>query len=102
MASSVPLLVLQLKALGVPAPKREYRFHPVRQFRADLAWIDARLLVEVDGGLYVQGGHSRGAGRERDYARDAEAMMLGWRVLRVSPRQVKNGQAAAWVRSVLG
>ena len=59
------------------------------------------MLVEVDGGLYVNGGHTRGAARERDYERDAEAMLLGFRVLRVSPRQVKNGKAIAWITALL-
>lgn len=81
---------------------REFRFHPTRKFRADFAWLDKKVIMEVDGGLHVQGGHSRGAAREYDMARDAEAMMLGWKVVRVSTKQFKNGDADRWLGVILG
>lgn len=31
-------LLLQLRALKLPAPEREYRFHPGRRWRFDFAW----------------------------------------------------------------
>ena len=79
----------------------EYRFHPDRKFRFDHAWPEHMLAMEIDGGLYVNGGHSRGKAREYDYAKDAGAMMLGWRVLRVSTGQFKKGLAAAWILQLL-
>lgn len=51
----------------------------------------------MDGGLWVFGGHTRGAGRLRDYEKDQEAAILGWRVGRFSPEQVWGGAAADWV-----
>jgi very-short-patch-repair endonuclease len=79
----------------------EYRFHPTRKFRFDHAWPDKKLAMEIDGGLYVNGGHSRGAAREHDYEKDAEALMLGWRVLRVSRGQFRDGHAAYWITKLL-
>jgi very-short-patch-repair endonuclease len=91
--------------------RRQFQFLDRRAFRADIAIFgvldkdslpnQARLLVEVDGGIYVQGGHSRGAGREADLERDALAMLAGWRVLRVSPRHVKDGRAIFWIVDLL-
>ena len=108
-ANPVDLLVFQCKAAKLPEPKREYRFHATRRWRFDVAffsrceWEDHPMLaVEVDGGVYVQGRHSRGAGIEADMEKYAEAMMLGWRILRVTPQQLKNGEAYFLIDRALG
>lgn len=81
--------------------ERQFKFLPDRAFRADFAFPDARLLVEVDGGMWIRGSKSHGAGGyELDRERDALAMMAGWVVLRVTPGQVKDGRAADWVVAV--
>ena len=59
------------------------------------------LAVEVDGGGFVQGRHSRGAGLEKDAEKFAEAAILGWTVIRVTPKQVQSGQALAWIERLL-
>lgn len=85
-----------------PKPARvEYKFHPTRKWRFDWAWPEHKIAVEQDGGLWVKGRHSRGAGRLKDYEKDREAMLLGWRVGRFSPEEVKNGIAAQWVASMI-
>jgi very-short-patch-repair endonuclease len=91
----------QCQLAGLPTPEREYRFHPTRKWRFDFAWPAKSLAVEVDGGLFVTGRHSRGAGAEKDMEKFAEAMIHGWRVLRVSTNQVKSGQALAWTEKLL-
>lgn len=96
-------LAFQLKAAKISCTP-EYQWNPKTKQRADFLVFGRgfqSLLVEVDGGLYINGGHTRGAARERDYERDAEAMMLGFKVLRVSPRQVKQGKAIQWITSLL-
>lgn len=96
------LLAAHLRAAGIQH-KRQHRWHPTRRFAADFAFdegVTTTLLVEVDGGLFVRGRHSRGPAREADMERDAEAMMLGWTVLRVSPRHVKTGKALAWIEAI--
>lgn len=97
--SVVPMLVQQCYWEGVPAPETEVQFHPTRKWRADLLWRTPRkLIVEVEGGVFIQGRHSRGAGMEQDILKYAEALLLGFPVLRVTPRHVKSGQAVAWVK----
>ena len=93
----------QCVAIGLPQPETEVRFHPVRKWRADLLWREphVRLIVEVDGGLFVAGRHSRGATREKDMEKAAAALALGYRVMHVSPRHVRNGQAVSWIEAVL-
>lgn len=97
----------QCRALGVPVGTREYLFHPTRKWRADRAWVEQRLLVEVEGGAFgktkeTRGRHTRGTGFQNDCIKYAEAMLLGWRVLRVTTDMVKDGRAALYVAQLLG
>lgn len=95
--TAVPLLLLQCRALKLPEPITEYRFHPVRMWRFDAAWPDYRVAVEVQGGGFVQGRHSRGPGMENDAEKAAEAILRGWRVFTATPRQIKKGQTVSWL-----
>lgn len=88
---------LQCRAVNLPNPVTEFRFHPVRKWRFDYAWPMMKFAMEVDGGGWVNGRHSRGSGIEKDCEKFAEAMILGWRVLRVTPAQIRSGQAIQWV-----
>jgi len=97
--SSVPILVSQIRAFGLPTPEAEVKFHPVRKWRADLLWREPRkLIVEVEGGVFVGGRHSRGLGLEADAVKYAEALCLGYPVLRVTPRHIRQGQAVEWIQ----
>lgn len=91
----------QCRAAGLPAPVLEFRFHETRRWRFDYAWPERLLAMEVDGGGWVQGRHSRGRGIEADCEKFAEALVRGWRVLRVTPAQVKSGAALGWVQALL-
>ena len=53
---------LQIRALQLPSPEREYRFHPSKMWRFDFAWPAFRVAVEIDGGIHTGGRHVRGAG----------------------------------------
>lgn len=101
MASNLEeILCFQLKALGLSFV-REHRVVPTRRFRFDVAFPDALLAVEIQGGTWINGGHSRGKGIERDCEKAAEAMILGWRVLHVTTDQVRTGQALQWIQKLL-
>jgi len=99
--STIPLLVTQCRALRLPVPVLEHRFHPTRRWRMDYAWPDHRLALECDGGGWNNGRHSRTPGMEADAEKLAEATILGWRVLRCTPRQIKSGQAVQWIERAL-
>lgn len=102
MRDKKALLLRQLALTGVDGWVTEHRFHPIRRWRFDVAFPARMLAVEVEGGLYVGGRHSRGKGAEDDMVKYAEALRLGWRVLRVSPRLIREGRALEWVESLLG
>lgn len=95
---SVPVpLDQQLKAWKLPPFETEFRFHSTRRWRFDYAWPDYKVACEVDGGGFVGGRHSRGIGMEKDCEKVNEAAILGWRVLRVTPRHVRDGSALSWL-----
>ncbi len=94
-------LALQIRAVCLPEPVREYRFHDVRKWRLDFAWPDYRFAVEVEGGGWVGGRHTRGAGFEADMVKYQTAMLDGWTVYRCSPGLVKSGDAVKTIETML-
>ncbi len=87
-------LDFQLRTVLKMVAALEHKFHPTRKWRADLAFLlPPKLLIEIDGGVFIQGRHSRGAGILKDNEKLNEAAILGFRVLRFTPQQVKSGAA---------
>lgn len=95
------LLCEQLRLAGLPKPERQSALVPGRKFRADLYFPEARLAVEVHGGIYMQGRHSRGTGQESDYEKAALTALQGIWTLFVSGRHVRTGTALAWIEALL-
>lgn len=96
------LLISHLKALKLPAPVAQHRFAPPRRWTFDLAWPDRKLAAEVEGGIWVRGRHTRGKGYEKDCEKYNEAALTGWRVLRFTTGQVKDGAAVTTLERALG
>ena len=70
---------------GLPEPEPELRFQPERQWRFDYGWPGEKVALEVDGGVWSGGRHTRGAGFLEDMAKLSEAAALGWRIIRCTP-----------------
>jgi very-short-patch-repair endonuclease len=96
------LLSFQLQLLGLPLPVREFRFHPTRKWRFDLAYPDNRLAIEIEGATYSGGRHVRGKGYEEDCLKYDEAAIAGWAVLRVTGPMVEEGRATELIARALG
>jgi very-short-patch-repair endonuclease len=92
---------LQLRAAGI-ACEREYRFHRTRRWRFDFAWPAQLVALEVEGGTWIRGAHSRGKHFEADCEKYNEAELLGWRVLRATTNMVRDGRALRYVTLALG
>ena len=93
---------------GIPEPEYEYQFAKIigRKWRFDLAWvlkeypsvsdevyntngkIVTRVAIEVQGGLFVQGGHNRGAQIAKEHVKYTEAACMGWRILYCQPAEL--------------
>jgi len=94
-------LAFHIRSMRLPEPLREHWFHGRRKWRFDFAWPDHMLAVEFEGGVFVQGRHSRGAGFEADCEKYNTATLSGWRVLRFTSNQVKSGQAVTFIQQAL-
>lgn len=100
--TTVPLLLFQCKAVGLPIPETELRFDVNgRKWRLDVAWPAWKFAVEIEGGVFMAGGsrHSRGAGFREDRVKYGTAFSQGWTILSVLPEQVKSGQAVQWIEA---
>jgi very-short-patch-repair endonuclease len=83
-----------------PSLEREYRFHPKRRWRADFAHLESRCLIEVEGGIWVNGRHNRAAGFNADLEKYLEASLAGWRVFRLGPDQITMENVERLVRVI--
>lgn len=92
----------QIKYTGLPQPEQELMFHPTRRWRFDFCFPAQKLAVEVEGGIWAQGRHTRGAGFQEDCTKYNEAVLLGWRVMRFTPGMIKSGEALRYVEMALG
>lgn len=95
------LLVWQIRQAGLPPPVREYRFHPFREWRLDLAYTQHRLGIEIEGGIFRFGRHNRPAGMMADMEKYNAAALMGWLVYRISPPTVRSYQFPKTLRLLL-
>lgn len=66
---------------------REHRFHPTRRWRFDFADEEKKIAVEIEGGIFMAGAHTRGVGYQKDTEKYNQATILGWKVLRYCSKQ---------------
>lgn len=97
-------LAWQLKAEKI-VYEREFRFHPKRKWRFDFSIPGfRRIAVECEGatrwGNHL-GRHQTAKGMTSDCEKYNEALLLGWKVLRVTKEQIKSGQAIEWIKRLL-
>lgn len=92
------------RANDLPLPVFEFRFHPVRQWRADIAWPDpdcGGVLLEIDGGGYQHGRHHRPAGFAEDQLKRNAAIELGFQPLHVTPQTLYSASTLSSLRALL-
>ncbi|MCO8085009.1 DUF559 domain-containing protein [Acinetobacter lwoffii] len=94
-------LARELKALKINF-EQEFYFHPERKWRADFHLIDKKILVEVEGGIWSGGRHTRGKGYIGDMEKYNAATMMGFQVIRFSTDQVKSGHAIQQIEKMVG
>lgn len=103
-------------ALGTERPITEYFFARgiSRRWRADFAWPERSLIVEVDGGTggrkvvgvngaigFTVSGHNSVSGYRENRHRDNAAIIMGWTVLRGDQKMVTSGNLCEYVRDFL-
>jgi len=104
-ACSISVAVAQIlayaKSQGWPDPVFEHEFHPKRKWRWDVAFIEAKVAVEIHGGTWEQGRHTRGGGFEEDRCKVNEGTAAGWRVFEVTYRQIAKGLLYTWLNRAM-
>jgi hypothetical protein len=100
-ASDGVLFLAACKAHGLPRPYAEFRFHLVRRWLFDWAWTFEKVALEIEGGAWTQGRHTRGKGFTDDITKYNEAVILGWKIIRCTPQDVTTGKVFAWLRRAL-
>jgi hypothetical protein len=73
----------------LPAPQRDFKFHPTRKWKFDFAWPEQRVAVELHGGG-GRGRHCRLTGLSSDCQKRNEAQQLGYVVLEYTVLELKD------------
>lgn len=94
-------LAMQLRAVKIQF-EQEFRFHPKRKWKADFHLIGKKILIEVEGGIWSGGRHTRGKGYIGDMEKYNSATMMGYQVIRFSTEQVKSGSAIEQIEKMVG
>lgn len=94
-------LARELKTLKIDF-EQEFEFHQVRKWRADFHLVGKKILVEVEGGIWSGGRHTRGKGYIGDMEKYNAATMMGFQVIRFSTDQVKSGHAIQQIVKMVG
>lgn len=89
------------RAHGLPEPEPEVRFHHLRRWRWDWCWVRQKLALEIQGGTWTNGRHTRGRGYRNDCEKQNAGVLLGWRILNVTTDMVKSGEVLELVREAL-
>lgn len=77
----------------------ELAFHPKRKWRFDYAVPELHLAVEIEGGIWSGGRHTRGQGFQGDLDKYNAAALCGWTVFRFSTEDVMQGRDLECLRA---
>lgn len=86
-------------ASGLPVPETEYEFAHTNH-RADYAW-PCTLILEVEGGVWTGGRHTRPSGFVGDLRKYNLAACYGYRLVRVVPDDLLTADTIDLVRRAL-
>lgn len=113
MKYSPNIVLAYFSECELPAPVTELAFaasvvytdkggrERARGWRFDFAWLQHRLALEVEGGIWIGGGHNRGRGFSKDILKYNTATQLGWRILRCVPKNLCTNDTVELVKSCL-
>ena len=94
-------ILFLVQAYKLPVPEREFRFHPTRKWRFDLAYPYQKIAVELEGGVWISGRHNRAPGFIADCEKYSVAAIMGWIVIRLTSEMINNGTAIELINKAL-
>ena len=90
-----------LKLHNVELPSFEVKFHPTRKWRFDYCWLDKMIALEVEGGVFTGGRHTRGIGFKNDIEKYNNASLLGYRLIRTTPTELRSIENIELIKNIL-
>ena len=81
--------------------KPEHMLYPGRRWRIDFAIVDLKIGIEIEGGVWTNGAHTRGKGFIEDMEKYNAAVTLGWVILRFTPQDLNKITTFETVKKVV-
>ena len=81
--------------------KQEHVFYPGRKWRMDFAIVDLKIGIEIEGGAWTNGRHTRVKGFIEDMEKYNAAVTLGWVILRFTPQDLNKITTFETVKKVV-
>lgn len=101
MKSNYPYFFPYLQANDLPIPQEEFQFHTKRKWKFDYAWEENKIALEVEGGIFTGGRHTRPKGFIGDMEKYNSAAVLGWRIIRVQPKDLQTKKTIDLLKEIL-
>ena len=88
----------QMRHEGLNTYEREFKFNESRGWRFDYCFVQEKVAVEYEGGIFEkQGGHKSVSGIMRDIEKYNEAALEGYTVIRVTAQSVASRSAIRYI-----
>ena len=93
-----------MRSHGVDSFARDYVAIPGRRWKIDLAHVEKKIAVEIHGGTYARGRHSRHEGMQSDLEKERALVAAGWRCIAFTGEEIKRRPIACLenILSILG
>ena len=88
------------KLTGLQVAK-EHLFCDGRRWRFDYALPTLKIAIEIEGGVFTNGRHTRGKGYLNDMEKYNMAAELGWTLLRYTPTQLNESKTYEQIQRVI-
>jgi hypothetical protein len=72
-----------------------------KRWQYDRVWLSYRVIVEIEGGVFTQGRHTRGMGFVKDCNKYNWATSQGWKLYRFTVWHLNNDLVVPFMRKVL-
>jgi len=84
-----------------PALVKQHVFHPTRQWRLDFAHLASKVGIEIHGGVWRSGRHTRGSGFVKDRQKMNAAISLGWRVFELTDKDLNKPETFEMIEEAI-
>lgn len=80
---------------------KELKFHPTRRWRFDYAIPAHKIALEVEGGVWTGGRHTRAKGFLGDMEKYNQATLMGWRIFRITPTELYRASTISMLKNAI-